>query len=145
MSALNKFSIIILVAIFLAGLNGDEGVLEAKVNKEKVETGEVFSYHLKIEGYFDQPQVKLPRFEGFEVASQSQSQSYSFEQGRQKLIMNLTYFLFASEPGTYTLKEVILEDNGKKFQTPPITIEVYGEPIAKKQKLLPYIEKGTNL
>ena len=123
-----------------------EKVIEAKVSDRMVETGEIFSYELKLQGEINATCLQLPDFEGFQVLSQSQSQSYSSQGGVIKTSINLIYLLFASEPGTFTITPAILMKNGKKkYQSRAITIKVSGESLERKQKILPYIEKGIEL
>lgn len=54
----------------------EEEVFEAKVNKNKLETGAIFSYIIKIKGEFYNPKMDLPEFKDFIVVSQVQSQRY---------------------------------------------------------------------
>lgn len=130
----------------LLNMNVNNKAIEAKVTKKIVETGEIFNYELKLQGEINATGLQLPSFEGFQVLSQSQFQSYSSEGGVNKTLITLTYLLFASEPGTFTITPAILLENGKKkYQSQAITIKVKGESLEKKQKILPYIEKGTNL
>ncbi len=161
MSKLFKFTLILLLFSFpvkaiprdrdfsfgeTASLGSGEKTIEAKVDKRVVETGEIFSYELKIQGEIGDASLKLPEFEGFSVLSQSQSQSYSSKGGVSKTSISLIYLLFAPEPGTFTINPATLVENEKKkHQSRAITIRVKGESLERKQKILPYIEEGIEL
>jgi len=144
MSKLFKF-VFIVFCFFSMGFSFGEKIIEAKVDKKNVETGEIFTYEVTIRENLDITALKLPEFKGFKIVSQSQSQSYSAKGGVSRTIINLTYLLFAPEPGSFTIKPVTLESKEQKYQTQAITIEVKGESLEKKRKILPYIKKGTNL
>lgn len=145
MLRLFNLSLIIFLLFTFLSFSQDEEVIEVKVSKDKVETGEVFTYRIKIEGSFTQPELTLPEFKDFKVISQSRSKNYAFKQGRKKVIHNLVYQLFAPNPGVFTIKEAVLEDRGKKFKSKSITIDVKGRPLKEKRKILPYIEKGIEI
>jgi hypothetical protein len=145
MSKLSKLIILALVFITSLGLSMRNPAVAVKINKNKVATGEVFTYEIKIEGDFTKPDLKLPEFKNFKVASQSQSKSYSFKGGETKVIINITYHLFATEPGVFVIEPVIVEDQGKKYQSKAITIKVIGKPLGEGKKINPYIEKGTKI
>ena len=144
MSKLFKL-VLIMLCFSSLGFSLGEKVIEAKVDKKNVETGEIFTYEIVIQENLDITALKLPEFKDFKVVSQSQSQSY-YAKGRvSKTIINLTYFLFAPEPGKFIIEPVTLESEKQKHQSQAIIIKVKGESLEKKQKILPYIEKGTNL
>jgi hypothetical protein len=119
--------------------------MEAKVDKNKVETGEIFTYTLKIEGDFSSPKLALPDFRDFKIVSQNQTKSYSFKDNKARLQFNLIYHLVVAHPGTFTIKEAILEDKERKFKSNSIVVEVSGKPLEDKKKLAPYIEQGTDI
>ena len=144
MSKLFKF-VFIVFCFFSMGFSLGEKIIEAKVDKKNVETGDFFTYEVTIRGDLDITALKLPEFKGFKVVSQSQSQSYSVKEGVSKTIINLTYLLFAPEPGKFTIEPVTLESEEQKYQSQAIIIKVKGEPLEKKKRILPYIKKGTNL
>ncbi len=144
MSGLFKF--ILLPLLFLClGLSIGEKVIEVKVDKRVVETGEIFTYQIDIQSELDTATLKLPEFKNFSIVSQSQSRNYTSKAGVKKVIINFTYLLFAPEPGKFTIEAVSLESETESHQSREITITVTGESLEKKRKILPYIEKGTNL
>ena len=144
MSRLFKFVFIVFCFSSL-GFSLGEKIIGAKVDKKNVETGEIFTYEVTIRENLDITALKLPEFKDFKVVSQSQSQSYSLKGRVSKTIINLTYLLFAPEPGKFIIEPVTLESEEQKYQSQAITIEVKGKSLEKKRKILPYIKKGTNL
>lgn len=144
MSKLFKF-VFIVFCVSSMGFSLGEKIIEVKVDKKNVETGEFFTYEVTLQENLDITALKLPDFKNFKVVSQSQSQRYSVKGGVSKTIINLTYLLFAPEPGKFTIGPVTLESEEQKYQSQAITIEVKGESLEKKKRILPYIKKGTSL
>ncbi|UCC94814.1 MAG: BatD family protein [Candidatus Omnitrophota bacterium] len=149
MSKLSKivhcYIFIFCFAIFLWGFGENAKKIEARVDKQAVETGEVFIYSLKIEGDFAGSKLTLPKFEGLKIASQQQSKNYSLETDTVKLTLNLIYHLFAPQPGMFTIEPAVIERDGREYKSKRFTIEVSGRPLEEKKKILPYIQGGTDL
>ena len=121
-------------------------IIAVEVDKEKVETGEIFTYEVTVQGDLElSAQLKLPEFKNLRVVSQNQSRNYSIKGGVAKTTINFTYHIFAPKPGVFTIKPVILETGENKYQSRSITIKASGKPLEEKKKILPYIEKGTIL
>lgn len=137
--------IIILVSVFFFGFLGKEDFIEVKTDKSVVETGEIFIYEVKVDGDFTSPEIILPEFKNFKIVSQNQSKSYSIKENKMRLVLNLTYYLFAANPGIFSIEEVVIKDEEKEFKGEAVSIEVTGLPLEKKKKIIPYIEKGINL
>lgn len=137
--------IIILVSIFFLGFSGKDDSIEVKTNKSVVETGEIFIYEIKVDGNFTSPEIILPEFKNFKIVSQNQSKSYSIKENKMHLVLNLTYYLFAENPGMFSIEKTVIKDEEKEFNGEAISIEVIGHPLEKKKKIIPYIEKGTEI
>lgn len=135
----------LLMAPVLSAHAQAEGPVEAKVSKNKVATGELFTYSLKIKGSFALPKLILPEFSDLRVVSTNQAKNYSFQGNVTLVEVVINCVLVAVKPGVFTIKPAVLEDKNKKFTTAPITIEVTGKPLKEKRKILPYIEKGTEI
>ena len=145
MSKLLKLTLIGLW-FFSLGLSLGKKVIDATVDKRKVETGEIFTYEVIVQGNLDvSDKLKLPEFKELRVVSRSQSRNYSIKSGVAKTTLNFTYHIFAPNPGVYTIEPVTLESGENKYQSRVITIKVRGKPLKEKMKILPYIKKGTNL
>lgn len=145
MSKLLKLTLIGLW-FFSLGLSLGEKIIDVKVDKRKVETGEIFTYEVTVQGDLDvSAKLKLPKFKDLRVVSQSQSRNYSIKSGVAKTTLNFTYHIFAPNPGVYTIEPVTLESGENKYQSRVITIKVRGKPLKEKMKILPYIKKGINL
>ena len=153
MSKLSKF-IFIVLWLFSSGIFIDEAVslgigekmVSAKVDKRKIETGEIFTYAVTVQGNLElSAQLKLPDFKDLKVVSQRQSRNYTIKNGQAKTTITFTYHIFASKPGTYTIEPTTLENKENKYQSQKITIKVRGKPLKEKKKIQPYIDKGINL
>jgi hypothetical protein len=120
-------------------------IVEAKTSKQKVNTGEIFTYTIKIEGEFTAPKLKLPEFKNFIIVSRSEQRNYTVKSGgmrfQEKLILNL----LCPKPGTFTIEGFLVEDKGKKITSNPVTIEATGKPLEEKPKPLPYTGKGIDI
>lgn len=145
MSRFTKATILAFFCFLSLGLSRDTPIIEVKTAKDTVETDEIFTYKITLEGTFSKPQLKLPEFKDFIIASQSQSKNYSFRDGDINIILNLTYFLFAPEAGIFTIEPAVVEDESKIYKSKPLTVKVTGKSLPEKRKLLPFIEKGTDI
>ena len=123
-----------------------EKVIEVKIDKKKVETGEIFTYEIIVQGNLEtSAQLKLPEFKDLKVVSQSQSRNYSVKEGLAKTTINFTYHIFAPNPGVFNIEPATLESEENKYQSRAVTIKARGKPLEEKKKILPYIKKGTSL
>jgi hypothetical protein len=139
-------SALILLSIISLGFSLTDKVIETKVDKTRVETGEIFTCEIIVRGSFGpSAQLRLPEFKGLKIASQNQSRNYSLKGKVTTLTLTLTFHLFAPESGTYTIEPAILETKENKYLGRAITIKAQGKPLKDKMKILPYVEKGTNL
>jgi hypothetical protein len=136
------------LCIFLSGVTAycqETAVLEAKVNKNKVATGEIFTYTVKISGQFTSPKIKLPEFKNFIIVSRSEQRTYSAKSTgmlfEEKLILNL----LCPKPGVFTIEGFNVEDKGKKLTSNSVTIEASGKPLEEKPKKPPYTGKGIDI
>jgi len=145
MSKLFKLALIGLW-IFSLGFSLGEKIIDVKVDKKNVETGEIFTYEVIVQGSMkSSAQLKLPEFKNLKIVSQNQSRNSLTEGGVTKTIISFTYHIFAPKPGVYTIEPVTLESGENEYQSRAVTIKARGKPLKEKIKILPYIEKGTNL
>jgi len=140
-----SLSVLVLFSFFLLGFWGKSNAIETNVTKTKVKTGETFTYNITVNDNLSNGTLFLPEFDDFNIVSQSQSESYTIKGGKEVVSLRLSYLLFAPHPGTFTINGPILEDNGRQFKGIPITIEVKGQTLREKKKILPYIEEGIDL
>ena len=153
MSKLSKFVFIVLWLFSSSLIIGEavslgigEKMVSAKVDKRKIETGEIFTYAVTVQGNLEiSAQLKLPEFKDLKVVSRRQSRNYAIKDGHTKTTITFTYHIFASKPGTYTIKPATLKNKENKYQSQKITIKVIGKPLKEKKKIQPYIDKGINL
>lgn len=145
MSILSRVLSSVGIIFFLCGFVQADDRVAVSIDKREVTTGELFTYKIKIEGSFSSPEIKVPKFKDFKVASQRQSKSYAFEKGKAVVVASFTYQLFASEPGTFTIKEVVVADGDEEIKGESVTIEVIGKPLKERRKILPHIEQGIEI
>lgn len=142
----NKFKLLLLLLfIALSGTAFAQARLEAKVSKDKVATGEIFTYTIKGEADSVSAKLILPDFENFVIVSQNQAQNYSLKNTKTVIEFVLVYGLLAPRPGSFLIKEAVLKDKGSEGRTKPINIEVSGKPLEDKRKIQPYLERGTDI
>jgi len=127
------------------GFSANNNAIKVEVSKQSVNTGEVFSCEITVKGDLSKLKLTLPKFKGLTIVSQSQSRNYSFKNREEKATIIFTYSLFAQNPGKYVIEPVIVEGKGEEYKSKPITIKVKGRALKKNKKILPYIEKGTEI
>ncbi len=122
------------------------GPLVAEIDKTELETGEIFTYSVTVNGEFSEnAQITPPDFEPFEIVTQNQARNYSFREGKMSFSVTLVYRLIATKPGTFTIGETVLKDNDKEIKSATFTVTVEGRPLEEKKKVLPYISDATDL
>ena len=134
MLRLPRYVFFVILFIFATGFFNNSG-LSAKVSKRKVEVGEVFS----------SPELTPPEFKDFNVASQSQSKSFSLVNDEIHMDFIITYSLFAPSPGVFIIEAPQIKDNDTVLKGKPIKIKVRGKPLKKQEKILPLIEGATDI
>ncbi|MCF7873671.1 MAG: BatD family protein [Candidatus Omnitrophica bacterium] len=154
MSKLPKLFFIILgVFVFLGFFHrnsenkneNDLKPIKVEISKNKVATGEIFSYLITIEGKFENPKLQMPDLDQFKVVSTKKTKSFSYQKDKLKTTVTITYFLFCPKPGSFTIEPVKLIDNNKTHQSKSFKIIVTGKSLKKKRKIVPYIEGGTKI
>ena len=144
----STLAIILLVSCFLFTgeiFSEETTIVEAKVSKTQVATGEIFAYTIKVEGEFISPKLKLPEFKNFIIASRSEQRSYIAKSKGMRFEEKLTLNLLCPKPGVFTIEGFSVEDNGKKLTANSVKIEVTGKPLEEKAKPLPYTSKGIDI
>jgi len=119
--------------------------IEATVDKPSVETGEIFTYTITVEGTFKTPKLILPDFKKVGIVAQSQSRRYITVNSKRRLQTIIRFSLFARKPGTLKLGPAALEEGRRRYKTKPVVIKITGKPLDEKQKISPYIESGIRL
>jgi hypothetical protein len=119
--------------------------VSVKVSQNKLETGQVFSYLITIEGDFNDPELIIPSLDDFMVISTKKTESFSYQKDNIKTKIKITYFLVCPKPGTFKIEPVKIIDAGKTYQSDSLTIVATGDPLEKKKKLQPYIEDGIEI
>ena len=145
MLKLVKSALSIILMVALCGYTSS-GPLVVEVDKTKLETGEVFTYSIAVNGEFSEnAEITPPDFTPFEIITQNQSRNYSFRDGKMSFSVTWVYRLIAPESGTFTISETVLKDNDQELKSASFTITVEGRPLKEKKKVLPYISDATDL
>jgi hypothetical protein len=147
------FFIILSIFIFFGFWNDDSQekpknnnrTVTTEISKKRVETGEVFSYLITIEGEFNNPKIEMPALDNFKIISTKKTKSFSYQQNKLKANMKITYFLSCPEPGSFTIEPVKVSDDKQTYQSNSLKVTVTGDPLEKKKKIRPYIESGITL
>ncbi|MFA5008852.1 MAG: BatD family protein [Candidatus Omnitrophota bacterium] len=142
---LDKYLIAAVIFLSQTAYAQTPAIIEVSTNKRTVKTGEIFTYTLKIEGEFHSPKLDIPKPDNFTIASQSQQRQYTSKGNGTLLIVKITYQLFATNPGTFSIKGASVTDKDKKIEAQTIVIEVTGKPLKGKTNVTPYIRKGIDI
>ncbi len=84
-------------------------------------------FNLKISVNSQSARIGKPQVNDFDVLGQSSGTSMSIVNGNMSVERSITYTMVASKPGSYTIPGVVAEDNGKKYTSNAVTIEVTGQ------------------
>lgn len=132
--------------IALAALVGASAALAqditfvARVEPVRVAAGEQFEVSFTLSG------TSLPKYENFTapdfgqfvvLSGPNSSTSVQYVNGRMSSSLSFTYFLYARQPGAYTLGQASIEVGGVQFKSKPVKVDVV--PPGKK----PQAQKGT--
>ena len=106
-----------------------EITVSSQVDKVKLTTEEPLTFSVTITGPIKRPpRVTVSSFKGFQVITTGQSQQVNIREGQMQLAITLQYLLAPLAAGTYTLGPVVVEHEGKRYETAPIPVEVVGVP-----------------
>jgi hypothetical protein len=95
----------------------------ASVDKNPVESGEVFSLRLTLEN--GRGNIEAPDLSDFQVIfGPSQSSSYRIVNGAQSSNITLSYTMRAKAPGTYTIGTATAKVGNKTYTSEPISLTV---------------------
>ena len=112
----------------------DSSLIKVNVDKKRVHTGEVFTYEVEMNLPFAPQEVKLPKFEGLKVISQSQRSSYNIKRDKTIVKIKMVFKLMALSPGKYIIKNIVVKGKNRIIKSKEVEIEVYGEKIRKEEK-----------
>ncbi|MEI8350274.1 MAG: BatD family protein [Candidatus Omnitrophota bacterium] len=123
----------------------DANTVNATADKDHIETGEIFTYTITIEGKFSDPQLTLPVLKDFIVVAEAQSRNYVTKAGKTIMTLKLEYKLTAAKPGTFVIGPAEVKDRSARIQSGSLQIEVSGRSLQDKQKILPFLENATEI
>jgi hypothetical protein len=96
----------------------------AQASSTRVGTGEPFRLVFSVNNASSVSAFQAPAFTGFQVLSQSQSQSTSIVNGQMSQSVSFVYILQGSSVGHFTIAGASARVNGNRMLSNPITIEV---------------------
>lgn len=99
--------------------------VKAGVSRSEVYEGETVEYFIEISGEAGRfPDLALPNLDGFQVYSSGTSQNIQWVNGRFSQAMRYNFRLVPTRSGSITIPAMVVEVEGKKHQTEPITVKV---------------------
>lgn len=120
---------ILLLSLFIApSVFAVDISISASVNRNVVALDEQLELNLSISGGIaNLPDAQLPQLAGFTSYSAGRSQNISFVNGSISSSVNFRYVLAPKSAGKFTIPPIVLEHDGKRYQTQPIDIEVVSQ------------------
>jgi hypothetical protein len=114
-----------IIAIFFIGAACANETIKAEVDKLKITTDDEVTYKLNIVSDRNNTSYpKLPDFKGFDVISQAQSTTVSFQKGQPDVLMTYVYILAPTAAGKFTIGPSSVKISGKVYSTQSFEIEV---------------------
>lgn len=102
-----------------------EITVSSAVDKVRLTVDEPLMFSVTIAGPITStPRVSITSLEGFQVISTGQSQQVHLRGGQMQLAITLQYLLAPTTVGSQTLGPVVVEHEGHRYQTAPLTVEV---------------------
>lgn len=126
-----KFLSAVLILLLSSTSFAEQFKFEAKVDRNKIYEGDSLSLYLVISAEsssIDAGDIQLPKLEGFEVMSSSESfgSRSAYINGQFKFLTEKTYrlVLMPQKKGELTIDKASIEVKGQKIETQPIKISV---------------------
>jgi len=99
--------------------------MKAQVDKNNLTADELLTYKLVITSDEKNiPRVQLPKFEGFNIASQAQSSTVSFAKSNIKKIIVFAFILRPNEVGEFKIGPSQINFEGKTYKTEVFKIKI---------------------
>jgi hypothetical protein len=114
----------VLLLMAMGGVLAQGVSFTAQASSTRVGTGEPFRMVFSVNNASSVSAFQAPAFTGFQVLSQSQSQSTSIVNGQMSQSVSFVYILQGSSVGHFTIAGASARVNGSRMLSNPITIEV---------------------
>lgn len=135
---IRSFILLLLCFSSLACASEQELTVEAKVDKTAICAGEVIAYSIVLKGTMkQQPQIKMPALEDFEVISTSRAFNIAVDKEKRKSTFQVTYILKPRSEGKLSIGPAEIEHSGKIYTTDTIAIEVKPSENKKEEPQTP--------
>ncbi|MDD2752814.1 MAG: BatD family protein [Candidatus Omnitrophica bacterium] len=120
-----KFFLTLFISLFIIHPAFAQDTIKAEINKNKLSTDEVLIYKLVIASSQTQfPQAQLPKFDGFNILSQSQSTTLALENNGWKTSLIYEFILAPLTVGTLKIDPASIKIKGQTFSSDPFEVEV---------------------
>jgi len=132
-----KLLTINIILLFLANfLSAQEYSIRASVNKNKVALNERFEYKIEISGASTSlPNPNLPDLQNFALLSgPNTSTSIQYVNGAMSASKTYSYILMPRNMGKHSIPKIIMEIDGKNYESNAIAIEVVKQKTTKPKK-----------
>ncbi len=118
-------AVLFLLGIFGATSNSLATVsISATVDKTHLTLEDTLILSVKINGIRDSVEPVLPPLPDFQIQPQGTSSSIQVINGEMSSSLTFKYALFPKKTGTFTIGAVRLERDGKKYESPSITVDI---------------------
>lgn len=118
-------TVLLLLAIFGATSKSLATVsISATVDKTHLTLEDTLILSVKINGIRDSVEPVLPPLPDFQIQPQGTSSSIQVINGEMKSSLTFKYALFPKKTGTFTIGSIRLERDGKKYESPSITVDI---------------------
>lgn len=99
--------------------------IKAEVNKTSITADETLTYKISISSSEKQlPLPQLPKFEGFDVVSQTESSQISFGRDENKTVILYEFILTPTATGKLKLEPTSIKIKNKTYSTQSFEIEI---------------------
>jgi len=132
-----KLITINIILLFLANSSfAQDYSIRASVNKNKVALNERFEYKIEISGASTSlPNPDLPDLQNFALLSgPNTSTSIQYVNGAMSASKTYSYYLMPRNIGKHSIPKIVMEINGKNYESNAIMIEVVKQRTAKQNK-----------
>jgi hypothetical protein len=144
MKIIARLSIIIFTLLFALDVFAQTDI-KAEVDKTSITMDDYITYKITItSSERNIPSPQLPKFEGFNVLSQAQSSSISFDKKGSKTTIIFAYILSPKNIGRFKIEPSQAKVKGQTYSTQAFAIEVKpGKTLAPQNNIDPELPQVT--
>lgn len=98
--------------------------IQATLDRETLALGDTAVLKIIVEGGSGRDNPRIPEVNGLRFALSGNSMSFSFENGRQSIVAEITYGVTASKVGEYTIGPIVAAIGKQQLQSTPLKLNV---------------------